>query len=47
MIYAAWAFAIVGCVGTGAYLALQGHPWLGFFAMLVGACLEARSTTKK
>jgi hypothetical protein len=24
----------LGCVAIGAYLALHGHPWFGFFALL-------------
>jgi hypothetical protein len=40
MAYFAAAVMMVGCVGTGAYLAMNGHPWLGFFAMLIGASIR-------
>lgn len=34
---------IVSCVGIGAWLVDQGHPWFGFFAMLLGGCVSYSS----
>lgn len=43
MMFFAGAFTIVGCVGVGAYLVLNGHPGFGLFAMGIGACVSMRS----
>lgn len=39
----AGAFTIVGCVGIGAYLIMNGHWGFGLFAMAIGAGVSMRS----
>lgn len=34
----AFTVTVLGCVGIGAWLAVQGHPWFALFAMLIAGC---------
>jgi hypothetical protein len=45
MMFFAGAFTVVGGLAVGAYLIVNGHPWFGGFAMLIGACVSMRHTT--
>ena len=36
-------FIVVSCVAIGAWLIVQGHPWLGVFAMLIGGSVSYSS----
>ncbi len=40
----AYAFIVVGCVAIGAWLVVQGHPWFGFFAMLIGGSVSFKTS---
>jgi hypothetical protein len=39
----ALGFIIVSGLGIGAWLVVQGHPWFGLFAMLIGGCISYSS----
>ena len=37
---------VISCVAIGAWLVVQGHPYLGFFAMLIGGSASYSSGGK-
>ena len=38
---------IIACVAIGAWLVVQGHPWMGFLAMLIGGGTSYHSSPSK
>lgn len=45
MIYFAFVVAFLGSIGAGTYLVIEGHPWFGFFVLLIGGCLGVSRDT--
>lgn len=44
---AAFVATVVGCVGIGAWLAVQGHPWFALLAMLIGSSVTVKTNKEK
>jgi len=38
---------IVSCIAIGAWLVVQGHPWFGLLAMLIGGSVSYSSKGKE
>jgi hypothetical protein len=36
----ALALVVSACVGVGAYLVIQGHPWFALIAMIIGGSVK-------
>jgi hypothetical protein len=41
---AAFVATVLGCVGIGAWLVVQGHPWFGLLSMLIGSSVRLRKS---
>ncbi len=38
---------IIACVAIGAWLVVQGHPWMGILAMIIGCSVSYSSRPSK
>lgn len=35
--------ALVALAGIAGYLVIKGHPWFGFFVLLIASCLRVKT----
>lgn len=38
-----WCICFVSAIGTGGYLVLNGHPWIGLFTIIIGGLLSVKT----